>query len=134
MIKMKMAYKAMQQELRQIQSRYPSLLNAKYLLEEIKLCERYLSDYPELADEQYKDIVATSPAALANSARLLLLNGRANEIKHRTLPLFADGRNQTLRPPPLQINRFRTKLKRVIYHLFAIENRLVNCMKSWWPR
>lgn len=85
---MKMAYKAMQQELRQIQSRYPSLLNAKYLLEEIKLCERYLSDYPELADEQYKDIVATSPAALANSARLLLLNGRANEIKHRTLPLF----------------------------------------------
>ncbi|NGZ66630.1 hypothetical protein G6Z92_06470 [Vibrio aestuarianus subsp. cardii] len=88
MIKLKIAHKAFSKELSQIQSRYSSLLNTKYLLEEIELCERFIDNHQDFGDAQYKNINITSPIILANSARLLLLNGATNIYKHKSLPLF----------------------------------------------
>ncbi|EOX3379513.1 hypothetical protein ACPFUC_001949 [Vibrio cholerae] len=69
-------------ELQSIQNQYHSLLTSDYLLREIALCEAYVSQYPELAKRQ------DGPLVLANSARMLLLNGKHNTHKHQSLPLF----------------------------------------------
>lgn len=78
MIKTKMAMRQFEQEI-------ASLLNANYLIQELSICERYLSKHPELKSSTK---TATAPNTLANSVRFLLLTGSENYSKYKKSPLF----------------------------------------------
>lgn len=80
MVKTKMAMRQFEHEIASLREKYPSLLNSNYLIQEVSICERYLSKYPELKSSTK---AATAPNTLANSARFLLLTGSENYSKYK---------------------------------------------------
>lgn len=85
MVKTKMAMRQFEQEIASLREKYPSLLNANYLIQEVSIFERYLSKHPELKSSTK---TATAPNTLANSVRFLLLTGSENYSKYKKSPLF----------------------------------------------
>ncbi|MGR5416530.1 hypothetical protein ACPV4W_07360 [Vibrio diabolicus] len=72
MVKTKMAMRQFEQEISSLREKYPSLLNANYLIQEVSICM-----HPELKSSTK---AATAPNTLANSARFLLLTGSENTV------------------------------------------------------